>query len=130
MSKTSTKKITKKRLVLLDAHAIIHRAYHALPDFASSDGTPTGALYGVSTMLLRIITDLKPDYLIACFDLPEKTFRHEVYEGYKGTRKKSDDALISQIDKSREIFSAFGVPIYAVPGFEADDLLGTFAELT
>lgn len=130
MSKTSTKKITKKRLVLLDAHAIIHRAYHALPDFASSDGTPTGALYGVSTMLLRIITDLKPDYLIACFDLPEKTFRHEVYEGYKGTRKKSDDALISQIDKSREIFSAFGVPIYAVPGFEADDLLGTFVELT
>ncbi len=126
MSKTST----KKRLVLLDAHAIIHRAYHALPDFASSDGAPTGALYGVSTMLLRIISDLKPDYLIACFDLPEKTFRHEVYEGYKGTRKKSDDALISQIDKSREIFSAFGVPIYAVPGFEADDLLGTFAELT
>ena len=72
-----------KRLVLLDAHAIIHRAYHALPEFASSSGEPTGALYGLASMLIRIISDLKPDYIAACYDLPQKTFRHEAYEAYK-----------------------------------------------
>ena len=66
-----------KTLVLLDSHAIIHRAYHALPEFLSSRGEPTGALYGLSSMLMKIITDLKPDYIVACYDLPQKTFRHE-----------------------------------------------------
>ncbi len=115
----------KKTLVLLDAHAIIHRAYHALPEFLSSDGVPTGALYGLSTMIMKIITDLKPDYIVACYDLPEKTFRHIAYDAYKAGRAKTDDALIMQLDKSREIFEAFGVPIYDSPGFEADDVLGT-----
>src|SRR3989338_2388761 len=72
-----------KTLVLLDAHAIIHRAYHALPEFLSSKGEPTGALYGLSTMIMRIVSDLKPDFIVACYDLPQKTFRHEAYEGYK-----------------------------------------------
>lgn len=119
-----------KRLVLLDAHAIIHRAYHALPDFASSDGAPTGALYGVITMLFKAIADFAPDYIIACYDLPEKTFRHEAYSAYKGTRAKTDDALVSQLNSSREIFEAFGIPIYDCPGFEADDMLGTIVEKT
>ncbi|MEX2052274.1 MAG: DNA polymerase [Candidatus Paceibacterota bacterium] len=114
-----------KTLVLLDAHAIIHRAYHALPDFSSSDGVPTGALYGISTMLMKIISELKPDYIVACYDLPEKTFRHDAYEGYKAGRAKTDDALVSQLASSREIFEAFGIPIYDAPGFEADDVLGT-----
>ena len=70
----------KKKLVLLDAHAILHRAYHALPDFTSSKGEPTGALYGLSAMLLKIIADLKPDYLAACYDLPEPTYRHKIYK--------------------------------------------------
>jgi DNA polymerase-1 len=65
-------KDSRKKLVLLDSHAIIHRAYHALPDFSSSKGEPTGALYGLSTMLLRIVSDIKPDYIIACYDLPPK----------------------------------------------------------
>jgi 5'-3' exonuclease len=65
-----------KRLVLLDAHAIIHRAYHALPDFATTSGEPTGALYGIVTMLIKLVTDLKPDYIAACFDLPGPTHRH------------------------------------------------------
>jgi DNA polymerase-1 len=118
----------KKRLVLLDSHAIIHRAYHALPDFMSSGGEPTGALYGLTTMLLKIATDLSPDYIVACFDLPQKTFRHEAYEAYKGTRQKADDALVSQIIRSREIFKAFSIPVYDMPGFEADDVLGTIVE--
>ena len=72
-----------KTLVLLDAHAIIHRAYHALPEFLSSKGEPTGALYGLSSMIMKIVTDLKPDYIVACYDLPGKTFRHEAYDEYK-----------------------------------------------
>lgn len=119
-----------KRLVLLDAHAIIHRAYHALPDFASSDGTPTGALYGVVTMLIKIIGDFKPDYIVACYDLPEKTFRHEAYSAYKGTRAKTDDALIAQLIRSRDVFIAFDIPMYDCPGFEADDMLGTIVDQT
>ncbi|MDQ5954360.1 MAG: polymerase [Patescibacteria group bacterium] len=116
---------TPKTLVLLDSHAIIHRAYHALPDFLSSSGEPTGALYGLSTMLMKIITDLKPDYIVACYDLPGKTFRHEAYDAYKAGRAKADDALISQLKSSRKIFEAFNIPIYDSPGFEADDVLGT-----
>src|SRR3989338_4592939 len=115
-------------LVLLDAHAIIHRAYHALPEFLSSSGEPTGALYGLATMLMRIIGELKPDYIVACYDLPGKTFRHEAYDGYKAGRAKADDALIVQLKNSREIFEAFGIPIYDAVGFEADDVIGTIIE--
>lgn len=115
----------RKKLILLDSHAIIHRAYHALPDFMSSSGEPTGALYGLVTMLLKIITDLSPDYVVACYDLPQKTFRHEVYTEYKAGRAKADDALIAQLKSSRQIFEAFNIPIYDCPGFEADDMLGT-----
>jgi DNA polymerase I-like protein with 3'-5' exonuclease and polymerase domains/5'-3' exonuclease len=115
----------RKTLVLLDSHAIIHRAYHALPQFVSSKGMHTGALYGVSTMLMKIITDLKPDYVVACYDLPQKTFRHESYDGYKAGRAQADDALISQLKESRNIFNAFHIPMYDTPGFEADDMLGT-----
>lgn len=126
--KTEQKSGAKKRLVLLDAHAIIHRAYHALPEFTSSTGEPTGALYGISTMLMKIIADLKPDYIIACYDLPGKTFRHEAYGEYKAGRKKADDALISQLKRSRDIFESFNIPMYDHPGFEADDMLGTIVE--
>lgn len=126
--KSSAKSDKKRKLVLLDAHAIIHRAYHALPEFASSKGEPTGALYGLSTMLMRLIADFSPDYIAACYDLPGKTFRHESYEHYKAGRKKTDDALAVQLGTSRAIFEAFNIPIYDCPGFEADDLLGTITE--
>jgi len=117
-----------KTLVLLDAHAIIHRAYHALPEFLSTKGEPTGALYGLSSMLMKIITELKPDYIVACYDLPQKTFRHEAYDKYKAGRVKADDALIMQLKNSRQIFESFDIPIYDAPGFEADDVLGTIVE--
>jgi len=114
---------------LLDAHAIIHRAYHALPEFTSSKGEPTGALYGLSSMLIKIIGDLKPDYIAAAYDLPGKTFRHEAYEEYKAGRQKAEPALISQLKRSRDIFKGFHIPIYDHPGFEADDILGTVCEI-
>ncbi|MEL6804817.1 MAG: PIN domain-containing protein, partial [Bacteroidota bacterium] len=105
-------KIETKTLVLLDTHAILHRAYHALPDFSSPSGEPTGALYGVISMLLRIVEDLKPDYIVACYDLPEPTYRHQAFKEYKATRTKTDDSLIAQIERSRDIFKVFGIPIY------------------
>jgi DNA polymerase-1 len=89
---TETKK--RQKLVLLDAHAIIHRAYHALPQFASSKGEPTGALYGLCAMVLKIAKDLKPDFIIAAYDLPKPTHRHEVYKDYKAGRKKTDEELL------------------------------------
>lgn len=120
---------TTKRLVLLDSHAILHRAYHALPEFSSTKGEPTGALYGLVAMLLKIIDELKPDYIVAAFDLPGPTYRHEAYKQYKEHRKKTDDDLSMQINRSRDIFKAFNIPIYDKPGFEADDMLGTIVEM-
>ncbi|MEN9582977.1 MAG: polymerase polymerase protein [Candidatus Parcubacteria bacterium] len=118
----------KKRLILLDTHAILHRAYHAMPDFSTSAGEPTGGLYGLSTMLFKIVSDLKPDYIVAAYDLPKKTFRHEVYEGYKAGRKTIDDALKTQLGRSKELLEDFGIPVYSCTGFEADDMLGTIVE--
>src|SRR3989338_3328494 len=118
----------KKRLVLLDAHAIIHRAYHALPDFATAKGEPTGGLYGLAAMLIKLIADLKPDYLVAAYDLPGPTHRHVAYEGYKAQRPKAEGNLINQLKRSRDIFAAFNIPIYDCPGFEADDILGTIVQ--
>src|SRR3989344_3522434 len=125
MAKSKTK---TKILALLDVHAILHRAYHALPEFESSKGEPTGALYGLCTMLIKLIKDIKPDYIIACYDLPEKTVRHEIYEKYKAGRLKADEALVTQLERSKDIFKAFDVPAYSSPGFEADDMLGTIVE--
>ena len=113
------------QLVLLDSHAIIHRAYHALPDFSSSSGEPTGALYGLITMLLKIVETLKPDYLVAARDLPGATYRHELFETYKATRVKTEDELVAQLERAPKIFEAFGIPMYSHAGFEADDVVGT-----
>jgi len=117
-----------KRMVLLDAHAILHRAYHALPDFTSTSGEPTGALYGLSLMLLKIIEELRPDYIVACFDLPKPTYRHQAFKDYKAGRKEADSELVDQIKKSRDLFNVFNIPIYDKEGFEADDILGTIVE--
>lgn len=118
----------RKKLVLLDSHAILHRAYHALPDFSTAKGEPTGALYGLSTMLIKIVEDLKPDYLVACYDVKGPTYRHEAYKDYKAGRQKAEEDLIAQIIRSRDVFEAFNVPIYEKEGFEADDMLGTIVE--
>ncbi|MFA6608635.1 MAG: DNA polymerase [Candidatus Paceibacterota bacterium] len=117
-----------KTIVLLDAHAILHRGYHAMGGFATRDGRPTGALYGFITMVLKIYNEIKPDYVAACFDLPKPTFRHTTYEAYKSGRKQAEDALIEQIKESYKLCESLSIPTYTCEGFEADDLLGTFAE--
>lgn len=116
------------RLVVLDSHAIIHRAYHALPDFSSSKGEPTGALYGLITMLLKIAADLKPNYIVATRDLPGSTVRHELFDAYKGTRAETEAELIAQLERAPIVFKAFGIPLYEAPGFEADDCIGTIVK--
>ena len=122
-------KNNKKRLVLLDAHAILHRSYHGMPEFTDRNGQPVGALYGYISMIARIKNDLKPDYIAACYDLPRPTFRHLAYDNYKGTRSATDEALKSQIDISYDICAGLNIPIYKCEGFEADDVLGTIAEI-
>jgi DNA polymerase-1 len=116
------------RIVILDTHAILHRAYHALPDFSSSKGAPTGALYGLILMLLKIQDSLKPDFIIGARDLPGKTVRHEKFEAYKATRMKAEDELIAQLAKAPEVLEAFGVPVYSSGGYEADDVIGTIVK--
>lgn len=132
VAKTAKKplKSSKKSLVVLDAHAIIHRAYHALPEFTTSFGEPTGAVYGVCTMLLKIIEDFDPTYIIAAYDRKEATFRHESYENYKAGRAKLEDALVRQLETSKKVFEAFHIPVVSYPGFEADDVIGTIAKET
>jgi DNA polymerase-1 len=117
-----------KIVALLDMHAILHRGYHALPNFLSPDGEPTGALYGFLTFLLKLVRDINPDYVAACFDLPGGTFRHETYKEYKAGRGEIDAALVAQLIRAHDLVKGFGIPEYSVPGFEADDMLGTIVE--
>src|SRR3990167_11024595 len=119
----------RKILVLLDAQAILHRAFHALPDFTSPKGEPTGALYGFTAFLIKIIRELKPNYIVAAYDLPKPTFRHIAYDKYKAGRAKMDDSLAKQINRSHDILKTFNVPVYSMEGFEADHILGTVVEM-
>lgn len=116
-----------KKLILIDGNAIIHRSYHALPPFTTKKGELVNAVYGFSSTLLSVISEFKPDYVVASFDLAGKTFRHEKFAAYKATRAKSDDDLYAQIPRVKEVIKAFNIPIYEKAGFEADDIIGTIA---
>jgi DNA polymerase I len=117
-----------KKFVIIDGNAIIHRAYHALPPMNASDGTVVNAVYGFTSMLLRVIKDLEPDYLAVSFDVAGGTFRNEVYTEYKATRVKADDDLYSQIPLCHNVVKAFNIPILIKKGYEADDVIGTAVE--
>ncbi|HEY4477246.1 MAG TPA: DNA polymerase I [Candidatus Paceibacterota bacterium] len=118
----------KKTLVILDAHALIHRSYHALPSFTSPSGEPMGAVYGVSAVLLKLFRELKPTHIAAAFDTEEPTFRHVAYENYKATRPETKSELVPQFEKVKKLFQIFGIPVLETPGFEADDIIGTLVE--
>lgn len=117
-----------KKLILIDAHAIIHRSYHALPPLTTPAGEPIGAVYGFATILLRILRELKPDYIAAAFDLPGPTFRHIAYERYKAQRPETPSDLGSQFAKTEELLAAFAIPVFKEAGYEADDIIATMAE--
>lgn len=116
------------RLVLIDAHAIIHRAYHALPPLTNSKGEQTGAVYGFASILLRVIQNLKPTHLAVAFDRPKPTFRKKLFKDYQAQRPKLEEELVPQIGKVHQLVEAFGIPIFEMDGYEADDVIGTIAK--
>ena len=116
-----------KTLLLIDANALIHRSFHALPPLTAPDGRPVGALYGLTRALLKTLADDAPQYIAAAFDRPEPTFRKEMYEDYKAHRSKAPDELIAQIIGAHALFEKMGIRTFELPGFEADDVIGTLA---
>lgn len=116
-----------KKLVLIDGHSILNRAFFGLPDLTNSEGVHTNAVYGFLNILFKILEEEQPDYLTVAFDVHAPTFRHKMFEGYKGTRGPMDDALREQVPLMKEMLTAMGVCIVEKEGYEADDLLGTLA---
>jgi DNA polymerase-1 len=119
-----------KKIVILDSNAVIHRAYHALPPFSTADGVMVNAVYGYAKLLLKVIKDIKPDIVLAAFDVAGDTFRHNQFEDYKANRVAADQDLYDQIPLVKELLQAIDIPILELSGYEADDIIGTVAEQT
>ncbi len=119
----------RKILALIDGNALVHRAYHALPPLTTKEGKPSGAVYGFALTLFGMMDKVKPDYIIASFDVKGSTFRHKEFKEYKANRKKAPDDLYEQIPVCQELLKSYGVPIYIKEGFEADDILGTISKM-
>lgn len=111
--------------LLIDANSLIHRSYHALPPFTNTEGQPTGALYGLANILLKILREEPPQFIAAFFDRPEPTFRKKIFEEYKIHRPPTPNSLVSQIQEARNLFQKLGIKTFEALGFEADDLIGT-----
>jgi len=114
-----------KKLVLIDGHAVFHRAYHALPPLTTSKGELVNAVFGFTSMLLRSIADIKPDYIAVAFDTREPTFRHQEYTAYKAQRIAGPEELHDQLPRAKEVVEALNIPIFELAGYEADDIIGT-----
>jgi DNA polymerase-1 len=118
----------RKKLVLIDGHAMVHRAFHAVPEqLTNSSGEAVNATFGFTSMLLKALTEEKPEYIALTFDRPTPTFRHQQYTPYKAHRPSLPDNMRPQFGRIREVVQAFGIPIYEKDGFEADDVLGTLS---
>jgi DNA polymerase-1 len=115
------------KIVLIDGHSVLNRAYYGLPALTNRDGVPTGAVYGFLTMMFKILDEEKPDNLIVTFDVHAPTFRHKMYDAYKGTRKPMDPELREQVDLIHEVLTSMGIFILEQAGLEADDLIGTLS---
>ena len=115
------------KLVLIDGHSILNRAFFGVPDLSNSAGLHTNAIYGFLNILFKILEEEKPEYLAVAFDVKAPTFRHEIYKEYKGTRKPMAEELRQQVPVMKEVLTAMGIVIMEKPGYEADDILGTIA---
>ena len=115
------------KIVLIDGHSILNRAFYGVPDLTNSEGLHTNAVYGFLNIMLKILDEEKPDYLTVAFDVKHPTFRHEMYADYKGTRKGMPDELKEQVPLIQEMLRAMGVRLVMKEGYEADDILGTIA---
>ncbi len=121
--------MAKEKLILIDGNALVHRAFHALPpSLTDSQGRMVNGVYGFILVFLRVISEFKPDFVVATFDRKGKTFRHRRYSLYKAQRKKAPDELYMQIPLVKEVLKSFGIPIYSQKGLEADDLIGAIAK--
>ena len=116
-----------KKIVLIDGHSILNRAFFGVPPLTNSEGLHTNAVYGFLTIMFKILDEEKPDYLTVAFDRSEPTFRHQMFDAYKGTRKPMAQELREQVPVMKEVLQAMGIKIVEMPGYEADDLLGTIA---
>ena len=114
------------KLIAIDGNSLMHRAYYALPNMTNKAGTPTGALHGFLSMLLKLV-DMRPDYLLVAFDMPIKTFRHEKHADYKAGRRETPDDLRTQFPLLQELLKKMGIAVIECERFEADDILGTFS---
>ncbi|QFJ55127.1 DNA polymerase I [Pseudobutyrivibrio xylanivorans] len=117
------------KLLLIDGHSIANRAFYGVPDLTNSQGQHTGAIFGFMNMMLKFIEDEQPDNFAVAFDLSAPTFRHKMFEAYKGTRKPMLPELKEQIPRIQEMLKAMGVPVVTKEGWEADDILGTLARI-
>jgi len=117
-----------KKFVVIDSYALAHRSYHALPPLVSPEGILVNGVYGFMLVFLKMLQELKPDYLVATFDLAQPTFRHKAYTEYKAKRVKAPENFYEQIGIIKEILKIWGIPILEKEGFEADDLIGTIAQ--
>jgi len=117
-----------KKLVIIDSYALVHRSYHALPPLVSPEGVLVNGVYGFMLFFLKMINVLKPDYIVATFDMAAPTFRHEEYKEYKAKRVKMPDNFYEQVQMVKNLLHAFNVPILEKEGYEADDIIGTITE--
>ena len=117
-----------KKLVLVDGHAVFHRAYHALPPLTTSKGELVNAVFGFTSMLLRAIADIKPDYIAVTFDTAEPTFRHQEYTAYKAQRASAPEELHEQLPRTKEVLEVLNIPVFEIAGYEADDIIGTLVK--
>lgn len=120
--------MSKNKILLLDSNSIMHRAYHALPSLKSTKGQYTGAIYGFLTILLKIVKEQSPTHIAAAFDLHGPTFRHEMYDKYKATRKPMDEELRQQVEPLKDLITEMGIKIVSKQGYEGDDILGTLSK--
>lgn len=120
----------KKKLLLIDGHALVYRAFHAIPNMTAPDGFPTGAIFGFFSMLFKALNDIKPTHALVTFDMPGKTFRDSMATDYKAHRKPQPDEITLQLPKLKEILAALDIPVYEKSGYEADDLLGIISHKT
>ena len=116
------------KLVLIDGHSIINRAFYGVPDLTNAAGVHTGAVYGFLSIFFKLLDEEKPDYVVVAFDEHAPTFRHKIFAEYKGTRKPMPEELKMQVPILRNLLSAMGVATMSVPGLEADDIMGTLAK--
>ena len=117
----------REKIVLIDGHSILNRAFYGVPDLTNSEGLHTNAVYGFLNIMFKILDEEQPEYLTVTFDVHAPTFRHELYGDYKGTRKPMAEELREQVPVIKDVLRAMGVKIIEQAGLEADDLLGTLS---